>query len=788
MTPESEDNNRPEDEIYPSSIQKAYGYHEDYLDALDSWQTFRDEYGQKIALWSNIFWVFQNAKHADDERGLDVNLDEMREGLDVPGDRTWEESVFEMLGLDTDTEMSAIISGETELKAQQGSSGDEDIDLGQFIEYGRRMYRKKRSVEYWAQMLHEQMFSRGGSVDSRSTFQQDFGTQDYERQINITKKLTQHLGKSQIGREILAKLMNPQIPQSGKVQHFRAYYLFYPPTVWKGYVTDALVNPPPKADVSQGDSEHLALDGDGNPYVRDLKLANVLTVLAGQLMPGVTFHQAKEHGDLGGANDQLSMLAYMIDGGLDNPSWKQFREGSGADDAQTFKHLADALTTSEEIIDKYRSSSWSRYQVNDMESAGRQAKLRQYQLCSANFAGLFSLMGATWGAVAKANENQLDFNIQGVYSSLGNFHDAANLYEDWRKLAGMEYDSVGLKNGKFVKYSSSADSATTWGKTLLDWAGHALDVADAFVSAYTSATAAASQEYDVAVLAGLGAVIAIASLAVGGWLGALFAVAGIVVGYLTNWVTDDAITKWARRTIFGDTDISEETNNDPSSRWFGFEGYKRVSAPTESKVVDGMNRQITEFYNLIMPFSVGDPITIKEQSDGTYSCSFTVSDIAMGGAGSSFLLQPIYVKSGTGEYQVGDVSYDVIPITQYEQGGQIAYGGVDETIEGIELTTTPTFKGSGSEVNESSKRMTDVTLSFSGAEKVSDLFGLTPFKIDGAKPSYLEVIHVPRNFKSAVRTELAQALGQSPPEKLVDTVVDQQPYPRQRSEMEAQYQ
>ena len=786
MSEASDEDERPQGEIYPSSIEDAYQYHNWFLEALDKWRDFRDENGQKVALWGSIFWMFQNAKHGNEKRGLDINLDEMREGLNVPGDRTWEESLFEVTGLDKDTKMTKIIAGKKKLQAKKYTQLGSDIDKGYFIEFGQRLHNKRSNVEFYAQMLHNHMFYGGANSSAsnlddgeRCQFQKDFGNQNYEAQVKITKKLTRELGKSQLGREILTKIMNHQIPQSGKVQHFRAYYLFYPPTVWDEYVTDALSNPPPKKEVKNGNNDLLALDGNGNPYVKSLKFATTLNVLAGQLMPGVTQYQAQNQGDLAAANDQLSMLLYMIDGGADNQAWKRFKKGSGASEAQTFQYLAQALSTGKDFLDEYRSSSWSRYQVNQMESASRQAKLRQWSLCHANFAGFFSLLGTTWGAVAKANEDQLDFNVAGVYSSVGNAVDAAELYQDWRKLAGMEYNSVGLKDGKFVKYSMDTDAPTPWGTTLLDWAGKALDVVDAVVSAYTAVTSAANQEYDVAALAGLGAIIGIASLAIGGWVGVILALAGIVVGYLTDWVADGAVTKWVRRSVFGGTDISEDTNNNPASSWFGFDGYKRVSAPAGKAKQSGMNRQIAEFYNLIMPFSVSNPITIKEQSDGTYSCTFTISDIAMGGVGSSFLIQPIYVKSGAGEYQVGDVSYDIIPIME----AQGSYMGTDQTINGIDLQTVPTFVDSSSQVSDSRKTMKKVKLSFSGADKVSDLFGLSPFKVDGAQSSYLEIIHVPRNFKSAVRTELKQALGKAPSDRYVDTVVDQQPFPRQRSKL-----
>lgn len=791
MSKDSDEDERPQGEIYPQAIEDAYQYHNWFLDALDKWRNFRDENGQKIALWSGIFWMFQNAQHGSEERGLDINLDEMREGLNVPGDRTWEESLFEVTGLDTDTSMMDIIAGKKELKAKRYDQLGSDIDKGEFIEFGRKLHKKRSKVELYAQMLHNQMFYGGPnntesdiSDGERCQFQKDFGEKPYEPQIKITKKLTRELGKSQFGREILKKTVHPYVSGDGKPQYFRATLLFYPPEIWEGHISDPLVTPPPKPMVSRDTHDLVGLDGNGNPYVKSLKFATTLSVLAGQLMPGVTQYQAQHQGDLEAANNQLSMLLYMIDGGADNQDWKQFKEGSGASEAQTFKSLAQALSTGKDFLDEYRSSSWSRYQVNQMESASRQAKLRQWSLCHANFAGFFSLLGTTWGAVAKANEDQLDFNVAGVYSSIGNAVDAAELYQDWRKLAGMEYDSVGLKNGKFVKYSLATDDPSPWGSTLLDWAGKALDVVDAMVSAYTAVTSAANQEYDVAALAGLGAIIGIASLAIGGWVGVVLAIAGIVVGYLTDWVADGAVTKWVRRSVFGGTDISEETNQNPASSWFGFDGYKRVSAPAGKAKQSGINRQITEFYNLIMPFSVSDPIKIKEQSDGTYSCTFTISDIAMGGVGSSFLIQPIYVKSGAGEYQVGDVSYDIIPIMK----AQGSYVGTDQTINGIDLKTVPTFVDSSSQVSDSRKTMKKVKLSFSGADKVSDLFGLSPFKVDGAQSSYLEIIHVPRNFKSAVRTELKQALGKAPSDRYVDTVVDQQPFPRQRSKLNVKLQ
>ncbi|MFB6189146.1 MAG: hypothetical protein ABEI57_04620, partial [Halapricum sp.] len=593
------------------AIEEAYSYHKKYLTALNDWKSFRDENAQKIALWSSIFWTFQNAKHGDSEQGLDVNLQEMREAVQLPGEDDIDESMAEILGIDKDTKMSDFISGKLSLQDRF----DEAVAGGQpsFVMFGRRVKQKRSAVESAAQNLHNHMFYGGATKEAsdladgeRCAFQHELWQASYEGQVKTLKHLTAELAASQFGREILKKLVDPYVPKSDhpKTVSIRALFLFYPQPIWNGRIDDPVAAVPGKTLVKNGNNRFLKLDSNGDPYVADIKMANRLTILAGQLMPGLSYYQASEQGDLKGANLQLSMLVYMLDGGVSHTSWKRFKQNSGGSNpVQVFTDLTNAITAADTIVQEFGGKAASRYAINP-SSPGGQAKLRQFKLYSGNFAGLMSLLGATWGAIAKANKDQLDFDMAGIYNELGNMHDAADLYKGLREMAGLEYDEVALKDGKFVKYSTDVDDATKiWGKTALDWVGKAFDVVDAFISAYTSYTAASEGEYDVAVLAGIGTALAIGGLLVGGWLAVAFALGGILIGYLQSWVADGAVTKWIRRSVFGDTSVSDDDNQNPSSNWFGFKGSKRI-APLGVAKQNGLNRQIAEFYNIMMPFEL----------------------------------------------------------------------------------------------------------------------------------------------------------------------------------------
>jgi hypothetical protein len=778
------------EDMFPA-IEKAYRYHNRYVAALKEWRSFHEGNTQKIALWSSIFWTFENASYGDEEGGLDVNLQEMREAVDLPGETDFDESLSEVFGFDEDTKMSDIVSG----KLSMQDRFDEAVASGQppFVTFGRRINQKRSTVENAAQDLHNHMFYGGPNKKKsdlgdgeRCAFQKELQYSSYEGQVKILKKLTAELAVSQFGREILSKLVDPWVPTDGQgnaapTTKIHAVFLFDPTPKWSGRIGKTIANVPGKSEVQNDQSQFLALDSNGDPYVKDLRMANHLLVLAGQLMPGISHHQAREQGDLQGGNMQLSMIVSMLDGGVDRTSWKRFKQNSGSDQAQqVFTHLTNAITASDTIIQEFGTQSASRYQVSSFESAGSQAKLRQYQLYSANFAGLLSLIGTAWGAIAKANEDQLTFDMAGIYSALGNMHGAADLYQGMRDMAGMEYDEVALKDGKFVKYSNVDDAATSWGKTALDWVGKSFDVIDAFVSAYTSYTAASEGEYDVALLAGLGVGLAIGGLLVGGWVGVVLALAGMLVGYLQGWVTDGAVTKWIRRSVFGDTEIDDSTNQDPASKWFGFKGYERITGTAGAKKQRGINRQIAEFYNIIMPFSLPDTISISKQSDDTYNCVFTLSDLANGGGGSSFLFQPIYVKRGG--YKVGEITHDISPLVQV----QGAYKGIDETVDGVRVRTDPTFEGSAANVTDPSTRLTDLKIMLTGADKISDIFDISPFTVDGAQTAYLEVVHAPTNIRSSIKRDLTQAMGSTPADSFVDAVVDNQPYPRQRAKLEVQ--
>lgn len=764
-----------------SDFKTAIGHHKDYTRKLEQWQSFRKERSQKIALWSSLFWTFQNAKHGD-EKGLDVNRQSMRLAVDIPGESDWDEWIAGVVGFDKEeTTMSELISGKTDIELLFDKAKD-DEDWPFFVKFGRKIRRKRLEVENSAQYLHNYMFfgdisNSSSDIDDgeRCKFQKKFAKQNYETQVALTKKLTKNLGKSQFGREIISKLINPHFDKSSRREYFTALSLFYPHAVWSGKFQDPLVDPPKKSKVGNKNS---VLGGTKQqPYVKDVKLADKLTVLAGQLMPGVSYFQAKQDGDLWAANTQMSSFIYMIDGGISQQNWKAFREygrtyGSSEEDevkktVKVFSHLATAVQTADSVIPDFESQSNSRY------SGGN-----NYSLYRSSFTNLISLIGSTAGIVAKANEDELDFSLPGVYAVLQGFHTSTELYTDLRKMYNMEYDSVDIKNGKFVKSTSS--EGTKWGSTLLDAAGKAFDVMDAFLSTWTALNASEKGEYDVAVLAGTGAIIALTSLFVGGWPAALLALAGMIVAYLTDWVTDSSLTNWMERTVFGKKQVSNSTNTDPTSPYFGYQGYKRVQSPNGWTGTDGgLSRQIAGFHSIIKSFSAPDKVPITENS-GEYSLHFNIEDITGGGINSGFIFQPIYKHNG--EHKVGSIAHDVAPVTRRQGDHQ---GVSDQSWGDIELDATAIFppeKGKSARRNKVPKWEsvpligTDMTLR---ASSKSDLLGFDPSNSNISGPYYLELLHVPGNFRSSVASQLKN-VADSPSKKFIDTVVDLQPFPRQR--------
>jgi len=777
---------QPQGEMYPEPIQKAYSYHNDYLDAVDRWQYFRDENARQLAIWTSIFWAFENAK----KTGADT--DDLRTALDFPGEG-WGDNPLEMMGISDDTPVEDFFEGELPTSEQydQLTSGG---GLAPFIIDGRNFVTQQNDIEESARSLRNYMFYGGAdngpddvSSGELTDFQEAFGRLSYISQVNIAKKLTGKLDLTEMGRHILATLVDPYYSADEDPPHsFRALYLLNPYTIWRDDdPSKYIVNVPSQQEVSNGNNAYLAMDSNDDPYAQDLKLANNLVLLAGQVMPGVLQWQAQNDGDLKAGNTMLANNVMLIDGGLSNTSWKKFKANLGADNASdVFGMLGTALSQGADILEQFEDDSKARYQVNDFESAGRAAKIRQHRLYMANFAGLVSNIGAAWGALGKINEGELDFTVEGAINATGGVVDLAELYTEFREVSGATYDSVQLRDGDMVKFSSNADDATSsLGKTVIDWGGKAMGVVDAGMSALTAAEAYGNQEYASAAFAGLGFGLALGGVFFTGWPAVIFGLAALIVGALQSWVSRDALSKWAGRTLYGDTRVTGPESNNPGSKWFGYNGYERAQAPAGEQWQSGKNRQMIGFYNVLAPFSFKDTVKISDDG-GSYACSFTLKNLSMGTVGSQFILQPIYHTDG--EYKVGKIAHEIAGVQRLKDFQQYQYQGYTKTKGDIELTVEPLFEGGAAHVNDASASMKEIQISLSEASSIADLFDLERSTIEGSDPAYLEVIHAPANLRSFVKSELSEALNHEASDGFVDTVIDHQPYPRQRGKLSIQ--
>jgi hypothetical protein len=156
--------------------------------------------------------------------------------------------------------------------------------------------------------------------------------------------------------------------------------------------------------------------------------------------------------------------------------------------------------------------------------------------------------------------------------------------------------------------------------------------------------------------------------------------------------------------------------------------------------------------------------------------------MTMAGVGSGFLLQPIYHTGGS--YKVGKVVHDITAIEAHEDFDSYQYQGNEGSINGLDLKVEAVFEGGAASVSDQKTPMKEAQISLTNADSISDLFGLEKSTIQGSNPAYLEVIHTPANMKSLTKKELSAALGETPSDAMVNTITDQQPYPRQRNKLE----
>lgn len=646
----------PEEHL-PAKVDKPWGgglgraedLHNEYVQALEDWDTFQKQNGPKLAFWTAVNELLRKVRNGRGSSGLTAARILKHFGVDAAYDRIVQTanpslSQAKKIAYEPDATIDKLLLlDQFPDRNSIPNVSESDID-NEFLEFGRELGRLRAGPERTAGELVNYMTTgdesglAGGlkalfsgddghfkglkeTEDSYNPFYSAFFHLNYRQKVAAARELTTRLSETHVGKRFLASLFdlwNDAI--------FNPYHFVDPPILENRAKTerrDFGVHVQTQADYDR------YFDQDGKVNVVGATngyggVAESLLELVNNLAPGVALHGEEEFHATGSFPD--TKLAVFFGTAM--------TRYVGPDDVRA--HDANLATALEEI--QAGNRAWSRNDVETLGStvlgatdqiletalperpvSGKTTKTKVRRLSG----GLKMLFGA-WGVI------ELGISItqkiaNGQSPTPGDvakaFHSVLSTIADFDAVELFLSKEVG-KNSRLVRFSKFVGR---FNPLLIIW------------GIYMSGTDIVKEyeelDYDAAVAVGVmgvgGAMMGVAGYAAGG---AVFSPAGLLVlfgatlfvgGYLVyQHVNDTHLETILKHSGFGvkwnkATSTSEPVNrgpyDQPDTLWFRFR-YPNDHPESYLRGEPNYNRQLSALASLARPIGL-DTLAHDEDED-----------------------------------------------------------------------------------------------------------------------------------------------------------------------------
>ncbi|MFP8888258.1 hypothetical protein ACLI4U_00595 [Natrialbaceae archaeon A-CW2] len=754
----------------PQTVATAQRLHEAYLRQVNAYQRFCSRKGDELLLWN---YVDRTIRAGDEASPGDSTL---RDAIGLPGDDSFVGVLASWGGVDNVHDLDDLIEGNLTLNEKYSlwmeNYDGTGVPSNDYLDFGREILKKREKVEEAAKNLYDHLTS--------DDFRDGFARLDYNEQVTYAAEFTTDLDASQYGIHMLRLMLIPRDFDGGIDVDVRSSLdepIFPALQLVDPYeATGNVVNIP--EDASQ---QKLVVDGPGYTIL-DPELGSKLGILVANLMAGVVAGQADDYQEL--TKFQLQRLFSTFATHFEEQELIDLVE----DHEISFEDFLDQTGTFfgqiENLAEAYKQDLTASFDASD----------EIIETFASNVGTVLTVGSVGITMVGTLNQDDVEFSLEGSLEMLDAIGDIADIADslDGANNTGfgtIEFDERNSR-GRIRKTTPPVQQMT--GRTFMLSAGKKLcTLVDVAQMAKLIKESAEDGDWNLLLLGSVNVGLIVAGAVAGGVVGFLIGLTSVGVGLLISSLSVSDFEEWMLHCEFGVEEVSTADNRDPSSQLFGYDGYrKELTRGTMS----GLSRQISGYYNHTNGFSFVTPafsssIDVVETSSGERSLTIKLEDILGATSRTSFYVRVVEYDDAVGQYEVSRLLYR-IPAIMWMSGSWHHYTNYPMTnarngakVYANMVTSGTTFEAGGNYPASAGDALTEWQVMIRSDEGIPGLFGIDPNSVSTEHPPYLEVMMAPSNLKGEIENDLRRT-GSRSSEGMVDTVLDFQPQPRKRIEME----